>query len=57
MGNFGVFPRNQKSLEEYVDDRGIDDIDMGIMVGKCCLSYILSWYTKMVNNGIYKLSI
>ena len=57
MGKFCVFPSNQISLEKYVGDKGIDEIDLDRMVGKCCLSYIFSWYIKMVNQGIYKLGI
>ena len=57
MGTFCVFPSNQKYFEKYVDDRGIDEIDLGRMVGKYCLSYIFSWYIKMVNKGIYELGI
>ena len=57
MGKFCVFPINQISLEKYVGDKGIDEIDLDRMVGKCCLSYIFSWYIKMVNQGIYKLGI
>ena len=57
MGKLCVFPCNQKSLEKYVDDRVIDEIDLGRMVSKYCLSYIFSWYIKMVNHGIYKLGI
>ena len=57
MGKFCVFPSNQKSLEKYFDDIGIDEIYLGRMVGKFCLSYIFSWYIKMVNQGIYKLGV
>ena len=57
MGKFYVFPSNQKSLEKYFDDRGIDEIYLGRMVSKCCLSYIFSWYVNMVNQGIYKVGI
>ena len=57
MGKLCIFPSNQKSLENIFYNKGIDEIDFGRMVGKCCLSYIFSWYIKMVNQGIYKLGI
>ena len=57
MGKLCVIPCNQKSVEKYVDDIGINEIDLDKIVCKCCLSYIFSWYIEMFNQGIDKLGI
>ena len=57
MGKFCVFSRNQKCVYKYFNDRGINELDLGRMVGKCCLSYIFSWYIEIFNQGIDKLGI
>ena len=45
------------SLEKYFEDRGINEIDLDRMVGKCCLSYIFSLYIEIFNKGIDTLNI
>ena len=55
MGTFCVFHRNQKSFEKYFDDKEIDEIDLGRMVGKYCLSYIFGisrWLIRVFINSV-----